>query len=115
MTRVYADYEVRALLETAHHALQAAAADVCTPVEDRLIDAMLAILAHLGRTPGSLQPKEPERESDLIDPKAIAERHGVDVGLLCERIDAVKHDGGIHLSERESLFLRDLLAALGFE
>ncbi len=102
------------LLQDAYDALQSAAHEPCDPATSSLIDAGLALHAYLKLLPAPQPPQQPDRESILTDPKAIAERHGVNVGLLSDRLDTVHRDG-IHLSQSESLFLMDLLQALGFE
>lgn len=101
-------------LDAAHDELRAASREPCTTAENRLIDAMLALLAYVERLPAP--PVEPDRESILTDPKAIAARHEVDVSALLDRIEVATVGGdGIPLSQREALFLGDLLAVVGFK
>lgn len=102
-------------LQAAHDELKAAVAEPHGPLEDRLIDAMLALLAYVERLPRPV-PTEPDRESILTDPKAIAARHEVNVTWLLNRIEVTTASGdGVLLGRNEALFVLDLLAALEVE
>lgn len=102
-------------LETAHLELNGAAAEPGhSPTEDRLIDAMIALLAYVEKLPRPKVVYADDRESLLTDPAAIAARHGVDVTSLLNNTE-VFASIGVLLSPNETLFLADILHMLGFE
>jgi hypothetical protein len=102
-------------LETAHLALNGAAAEPGhSPTEDRLIDAIIALLAYVEKLPRPKPPPEDDGESLLTDPRAIARRHHVDVTSLLKSTELLASTG-VLLSPNETLFLADILQLLGFE
>lgn len=103
--------------QAAHCMIESALAESHEPAVDHVVDAVLALLAYVERFPvPRAVSEEPDRESILTDPAAIAERHSVDMTSLLNRIEVETVQGrGVLLARNEAFFLCDLLQVLGFE
>jgi len=103
-------------LRTAHEELAQAADEACSPAENHIIDALLALLVYVDRLPPPPEPKiDDDRESIRAHAKAIAARHNVDVTELLNRIELATSSSppvAVMLANNEALFLINLLTVL---
>lgn len=114
---------VRDDLRTAREELACAAREACSPAENHIIDALLALLVYVARLPPPPEPTTDDpREGIRIHCKAIAARHNVDVTTLRKRMELATSSSpsssptvALELANNEALFLIDLLAMLGFK
>jgi len=104
-------------LRTAHEELAQAASEACSPAENHIIDALLALLVYVARLPPPPAPTTVDLEGTLIDSKAIAARHSVEVTALLNRMELATSSPptALALANNETLFLLDLLTVLGLE
>jgi len=105
-------------LRTAHAELAQAASEACSPAENHIIDALLTLIVYVARLPPPPAPATVDIEGTLVDSKAIAARHCVDVTELLNRIEIATGSSprvALELENNEALFLLDLLTVLGFE
>jgi hypothetical protein len=104
-------------LRTAHEELAQAASEACSPAENHIIDALLALLVYVARLPPPPEPKSDDnRESIRSHSKTIAARHSIDVTALLIRMELAIGSSppvALELTNNETRFLIDLITALG--